>query len=744
MQKRFRAFEEDLLTQNIKAETKGKHLENIDILLHFCSVKRISNPEKAIKKISLFMNKWLHDEVHWWTNNQAKGMVTSLNKFYKYLYQNDYITDKVFKEYKQLVKEEKEDWTSGHDSHLYGSMNFERMIQEFEKKKVIVENNYFDIHREFIEGQYIDNAPENRLFKVLFKSDYYVLLLKRKENPGIAIFEGNEGLKTYFDLDYNHIDQSSDFKGYYVNLSQTMMPYIIKGSSNRLNRPKDDYLVSEIMDIILGALQVVVPEIDEFHMFEIDLEDMAIDSVMLPYQKIKHISEFEIKKSKKIKRQEVIFHCTPIDDDMILIVIFEDGLVSDQMIAEKKEYLLTMQQYLINNMKLNGFPKLIIMEDNKYNFVFNDIFDHYEIPVKYESRKEVEEFLDDMHDFMENNSVEDVFESFMSQDEMIRMLKHNGGYDQAIGINEQAGLLLLDENHYIRFYMRLYDEENERFDQLARGQSLPLDEPFIDYFLDHGIVVKQDGSYMMNPFAMKFYKDFLNHNTSPIQEHFRLMHNFMLAAVNLYGALSKKRFLMIIAELLEETPQHLEELDRLYISHAKREDYEFFWLNDVLYHEAFKDQEELGAFHLDPKKYYIPCSVDAFLDYADEEYIEDEFYNQELFYWIVKKSNKEIAYEIMVHIKLYQVIYDMQDILDVLDDYNIILSSEKDFETFTDLFMNAHNKKPNWYNHGFKPEEVTSIQTSLFNHMLPKPKKVGRNDPCPCGSGKKYKKCCLN
>lgn len=22
--------------------------------------------------------------------------------------------------------------------------------------------------------------------------------------------------------------------------------------------------------------------------------------------------------------------------------------------------------------------------------------------------------------------------------------------------------------------------------------------------------------------------------------------------------------------------------------------------------------------------------------------------------------------------------------------------------------------------------------------------KVGRNDPCPCGSGKKHKKCCLN
>jgi preprotein translocase subunit SecA len=27
--------------------------------------------------------------------------------------------------------------------------------------------------------------------------------------------------------------------------------------------------------------------------------------------------------------------------------------------------------------------------------------------------------------------------------------------------------------------------------------------------------------------------------------------------------------------------------------------------------------------------------------------------------------------------------------------------------------------------------------------VLPKREKVGRNDPCPCGSGKKYKKCCL-
>ncbi|MBI4585332.1 MAG: SEC-C domain-containing protein [Planctomycetes bacterium] len=26
--------------------------------------------------------------------------------------------------------------------------------------------------------------------------------------------------------------------------------------------------------------------------------------------------------------------------------------------------------------------------------------------------------------------------------------------------------------------------------------------------------------------------------------------------------------------------------------------------------------------------------------------------------------------------------------------------------------------------------------------QLPPRQKIGRNDPCPCGSGKKYKKCC--
>lgn len=43
------------------------------------------------------------------------------------------------------------------------------------------------------------------------------------------------------------------------------------------------------------------------------------------------------------------------------------------------------------------------------------------------------------------------------------------------------------------------------------------------------------------------------------------------------------------------------------------------------------------------------------------------------------------------------------------------------------------------FNHLNGVEEVVVGQ----HHPEPQPVKAGRNDPCPCGSGLKYKKCCL-
>lgn len=48
---------------------------------------------------------------------------------------------------------------------------------------------------------------------------------------------------------------------------------------------------------------------------------------------------------------------------------------------------------------------------------------------------------------------------------------------------------------------------------------------------------------------------------------------------------------------------------------------------------------------------------------------------------------------------------------------------------------------PTLYEKYFGALEDPETSTSQVRRQVPK---IGRNDPCPCGSGKKYKKCCLN
>ncbi|TCK98717.1 SEC-C motif-containing protein [Natranaerovirga hydrolytica] len=77
-----------------------------------------------------------------------------------------------------------------------------------------------------------------------------------------------------------------------------------------------------------------------------------------------------------------------------------------------------------------------------------------------------------------------------------------------------------------------------------------------------------------------------------------------------------------------------------------------------------------------------------------------------------------------------------------------LLTLEIDFEK---LYYNMLDAKANWlYNlpswNGILTEERRKEITKDYNkaQIVVKDKKIGRNDPCPCGSGQKYKKCCIN
>lgn len=96
-----------------------------------------------------------------------------------------------------------------------------------------------------------------------------------------------------------------------------------------------------------------------------------------------------------------------------------------------------------------------------------------------------------------------------------------------------------------------------------------------------------------------------------------------------------------------------------------------------------------------------------------------------------------------------------------LDGINTSLKKEQDFKAFDEeseikldidykkLYFNMLEAKadylytlPQWDAILSEEERQEIIKTHKKSKTVVKDKEPGRNDPCPCGSGKKYKKCC--
>lgn len=98
--------------------------------------------------------------------------------------------------------------------------------------------------------------------------------------------------------------------------------------------------------------------------------------------------------------------------------------------------------------------------------------------------------------------------------------------------------------------------------------------------------------------------------------------------------------------------------------------------------------------------------------------------------------------------------------LDVIDELRVMLSynhgisdfiqlfSKKNgtsdmvaLKDFADVIVSLNNEIAHWELKGHAPHEFSTIKKQM---PIIKGDKIQRNDPCPCGSGKKYKKCCIN
>jgi len=119
---------------------------------------------------------------------------------------------------------------------------------------------------------------------------------------------------------------------------------------------------------------------------------------------------------------------------------------------------------------------------------------------------------------------------------------------------------------------------------------------------------------------------------------------------------------------------------------------------------------------------------------------------------LTQKNAEEVIIEIK---KMHQRNISTKDIIDTFSK-ELVFKSFEDFQTFLSLVTDTLNATPLWILKGWKPEEFFEKYEKKELKPLPRQQKlfddipqvsapegkVKRNEPCPCGSGKKYKKCC--
>lgn len=111
----------------------------------------------------------------------------------------------------------------------------------------------------------------------------------------------------------------------------------------------------------------------------------------------------------------------------------------------------------------------------------------------------------------------------------------------------------------------------------------------------------------------------------------------------------------------------------------------------------------------------------------------------------LKKKKVEFAKEATITMIMYIMNIVQIDVNDFMELIKIDFKDVDEAKEYLRLVMNLHNNIPHYSLYGHSPNELLEMQLEKSSVKEERKKsKIGRNDPCPCGSGKKYKNCCLN
>ena len=227
-----------------------------------------------------------------------------------------------------------------------------------------------------------------------------------------------------------------------------------------------------------------------------------------------------------------------------------------------------------------------------------------------------------------------------------------------------------------------------------------------------------------------------------------LLNDYAIAAVNMYGVITQDDFVELFNSQ-NDRKTNIDEMFGILIRFVFMEYGYVFWDKYIVSNEFeegdYKDVE-LYAKIAATRPRFLP-DREEFLKRSDWGYVEQTQQLHKLKAYI----SRSIAEDEMQTDEIVKKFYffaireaEQKEYIETIEEYGILLSADK-IKVMMSLIYDLSNNVRTWLNNGHTASELGEI---AGEHLAPPSNepirviKIGRNEPCPCGSGKKYKKCC--
>lgn len=303
-----------------------------------------------------------------------------------------------------------------------------------------------------------------------------------------------------------------------------------------------------------------------------------------------------------------------------------------------------------------------------------------------------------------------------------------------------------------RWFVSAFDEQKDLFDYACKEggllKDLPAEDQRFDYLRGIGVMFcgLQDGKlvwFMPEEIQAEYQK---LAQGAAFGEAVRLNTEVMRLAAGLvyyYGIMDYDQLFAKVKDYVEADLEFADFIGIIFNGGC--------WYHHIvagqheLMHESLMNPEALvEAQKKQGNLEYAVFPYDKVYDAGQEGYVESTAAYRALAQYLMQKKNLDVlqAAEAVKSITIImQNGYGMKEIVGFLADHNLRMSNMQETEELYGLIGRFNRNLPLWMLKGYTPSQLEQLPKRT---VVREGQKIGRNDPCPCGSGKKYKNCCLD